>query len=385
MTKPSFFTLRSPGWRLLGVVSSAALLFLSRASAQPPPSAAAPGAAAGKPLQEVARFDPYQVTGIAVSKTGRLFANFPRWTNEYKHAVVEVMPDGSSKPFPDEKWNSWQDKDPDVAGKWVCVQSVVVDDTDALWVLDPGNPGQQGTLPGAPKLVKVDLGTNQVVQTIPFGADICPTKSYLNDMRFDVGRQVAYISESGVGAIVVVDLKTGKARRTLDGDKSVLAEKNVDLTINGKEVMTAEKEKPKFNVDGIALSPDNEHVYFQALMGATLYRVPTAVLRDEGKGGSDQAKAVETVATLFPCDGYWMDKQGNLYLSDLRDGAIQRRTPNGRIELVASDPRIQWPDSFAQGPDGAIYFSCSHIHHMARYNGGQSARTMPYMIFKVMP
>ena len=81
-----------------------------------------------------------------------------------------------------------------------------------------------------------------------------------------------------------------------------------------------------------------------------------------------------------------MDKQGYLYQSDLRDGAIQRRkVPSGPVELVCSDPRIQWPDSFAQGPDGDIYFSCSQIHHSAQYNGGKSARTTPYMIFKVKP
>ena len=81
-----------------------------------------------------------------------------------------------------------------------------------------------------------------------------------------------------------------------------------------------------------------------------------------------------------------MQKDGYLYLSDLRNGAIERRkVPDGKVELVAADPRIQWPDSFAEGPDGAIYFSCSHIHHAPQYNGGKSARTEPYAIFKVMP
>ena len=37
-------------------------------------------------------------------------------------------------------------------------------------------------------------------------------------------------------------------------------DKKVDLTINGKEVETAEKQKPKFNADGIALSPDNDSI-----------------------------------------------------------------------------------------------------------------------------
>lgn len=364
------------------VLCGAASSVPARAAETAPPTAKASGA----PLTEVAHFDHYQCTGIAVSKSGRIFVNFPLWDEHaHRYAVVELMPDGSTKPFPDETWNSWSLKDPDVGNKWVCVQSVVVDENDALWVLDPGNPLQQGTRPGAPKLVKIDLKTNAVAQTIPFGADICPAKSYLNDVRFDLANNVAYISESGVGSIVVVDLKTGKARRTLDEDKSVLLEKNISLTVNGKEVMTAEGKKPQFNIDGITLSPDGAYVYYQALMGSTLYRVPTAVLRDEKAGKSEQSKAVEKVATIFPCDGYWMDKKGNLYLSDLRGGAIQRRTPDGKIELVAADPRIQWPDSFAEGPDGSLYFTCSHIHHMAQYNGGVSARTEPYRVFKIQP
>jgi sugar lactone lactonase YvrE len=346
---------------------------------------AAPASAKGAPLTEVAKFDTYQVTGVTVSKTGRIFVNFPRWSNDYKYAVTEVMPDGSSKPYPDEEWNSWKTGDAPSPKKFICVQSVVVDDSDSLWVLDPASPGQNGVEPGQAKLVKFDLKENKAVQTIPFGSDIAPAKSYLNDVRIDVDRQVAYITESGMGAIVVVDLKTGKARRALDQDDSVMLEKGIDLTINGKEVMTAEGKKPQFQVDGLALSPDNEYLYYQALMGGTLYRIKTAVLRDPNASKSEQSKAVEKVAQTFPVDGLWMDKKGNLYLSDLRSGAIQRRNPDGKIELMAADPRIQWPDTFAEGPDGAIYFTTSHIHHMARFNGGKEARTMPYGLFKFTP
>ena len=346
----------------------------------------APAPAKGNPITEVAHFQDYQVTGIAVSKTGQLFANFPRWSNDYKYAVAEVGKDSSLTPFPDETWNSWKDKDPDVENKFVCVQSITFDDTGALWVLDTGNPGMTGTLPGGLKLVKIDPTTKQVTQKVSFGADICPAKSYLNDVRFDTGRQVAYLTESGIGCLIVVDLKTGKSRRVLVEDETTLADKKVDLTINGKEVETAEKKKPNFNADGIALSPDNEWLYYQAIFSAKLYRVATAKLRDENLSKDDLSKAVETVGESFPTDGFWMDKGGYLYQSDLRDGAIQRRkVPSGPVELVCSDPRIQWPDSFAQGPDGDIYFSCSHIHHSAQYNGGKSARTEPYTVFKVMP
>jgi hypothetical protein len=41
------------------------------------------------------------------------------------------------------------------------VQSVVVDDQDNLWVLDPAAPKMQEIVEGGPKLVKIDLATNR--------------------------------------------------------------------------------------------------------------------------------------------------------------------------------------------------------------------------------
>ncbi len=341
----------------------------------------------GKPITEVAHFDKFQITGVAVSKTGRIFANFPHMGGDYQYAVVEVMPDGTTKPYPDESWNSYKDTDKDKGTKdrWVCVQSVIVDDRDHLWVLDPGNIDMKGVISGAPKLVQIDLATNMVLQNIPFPSDVAPSKSYYNDVRIDEKRDFAYITESGVGGIVVVNLKTGNTRRLLVEDESTLANKKVDLTINGKEVLDEKGKKPNFNADGIALSPDGETLYYQSVLSDTLYQVPTAKLRDESLSKNDLHNAVASAGQTFPVDGLRMDKSGNLYLSDLRGGTIKKRTPDGKIELVCSDPRIQWPDSFAIGPDGALYFTCSHVHQQPKYNGGKNARTEPYAIFKVMP
>src|SRR5689334_15149106 len=70
----------------------------------------------------------FQITGVSVSKTGRMFVNFPHWSDHYFNAVVEVAKDGTAKPFPDETWNRWDSK-PNAGKQFVCVQSVVVDDT----------------------------------------------------------------------------------------------------------------------------------------------------------------------------------------------------------------------------------------------------------------
>ena len=72
-----------------------------------------------------------------------------------------------------------------------------VDANDDLWILDPAAPKMQQLVPGGPKLIKVDLKTNAVVQTIPFGEDVAPKKSYLNDVRIDTRSSTAFITDSG--------------------------------------------------------------------------------------------------------------------------------------------------------------------------------------------
>ncbi|MDQ2825122.1 MAG: major royal jelly family protein, partial [Verrucomicrobiota bacterium] len=170
-------------------------------------------------LEEVASFPNQQATGVAVSKSGRVFVNFPDWSDDHTISVAEII-DGKPKPFPNEDWNK-----PGAADShFICVQSVYVDANDSLWILDPAAPKMQAIVKGGPKLIKVDLKTNEVVQKIPFGEKVAREKSYLNDVRVDTNAGVAFITDSGKGAIVVVDLKSGKARRLLHKHKSTQAE-----------------------------------------------------------------------------------------------------------------------------------------------------------------
>ena len=96
----------------------------------------------------MAAFPTQQVTGVTVSAKGRVFVNFPFWSDDHTISVAEVV-DGKPKPFPDEAWNA---KAGPPAQRWICVQSVVVDDQDALWVLDPASPKTEAVVEGGPKL-----------------------------------------------------------------------------------------------------------------------------------------------------------------------------------------------------------------------------------------
>src|SRR3954452_6534437 len=66
---------------------------------------------------------------------------------------------------------------------FVCVQSVVADRRGSLWVVDPAAPDAEKTIKGGPKIIEIDLKSNNVKRTFPIGADVAGPASYLNDIR----------------------------------------------------------------------------------------------------------------------------------------------------------------------------------------------------------
>jgi sugar lactone lactonase YvrE len=314
-------------------------------------------------------------TGLAVSESGRIFVNYPRWSEGVTFSVAEISATGKVVPFPDEDWNAWDGStDPD--DRFVCVQSVHIDDKDFLWILDPANPMFGGVVPGGAKLLKVDLNENKVVKRIPFAEDIAPAASYLNDVRVDTGKNVAYITDSGLGAILVVDLETGKTRRVLGNHPSTKAE-DVVLTIGGREWHMG-GEAPEVHSDGLALNSDNTYLYYQALTARTLYRIETRYLLDTSLSQAQLGARVESMGTTGAADGIEFGPEDYLYLTAIEDNAIKTFAALDRAETVVKDERLRWPDSLARGRDGFMYVTTSQIHL------GPDV-SEPYMIFKFKP
>jgi len=301
---------------------------------------------------------PRQWTGIAVTPEGRIFVNFPRWSDDVPVAVAEILPDGSLRPFPDEEWN---DSSREPGSRFVCVQSVVSDREGHLWVLDSGNPRFTGVVPGAPKLLEFEPRDGRLLATIAYAEPAILPRSYLNDVRIDTARGVAYLTDSGTGALLVSDLRSGTSRRLLAGHPSVMSEE-IDVVIDGRPWRHPGGGVPRVHSDGIALSPDGATLYFQALTGRTLYRVDTASLRDPSLSPEDLGKRVEKVGATGPADGLECAPDGTLYLTSLEDHAVKRLMPDGTARIVAQDPALAWPDSLAVGPDGTVYVATSRIH-----------------------
>ena len=334
-------------------------------------------------IEEVASFPDQQVTGVAVSKDNRVFVCFPFWNPNHTISVAEVMKDGTLKAFPDEQWNK---NEGDPAKRWVCVQSVYVDDTGALWVIDPAAPMLESVVKGGPKLVKFDLASNQPTQTIAFTEAVAPERSYLNDVRIDTKTGHAYLTDSGLGALAVVDLKTGNGRRLLANQAATKAEPDVELTVDGLQPKDPKTGKtPRFNADGIALDSENGYLYWHPLTGHTLWRAKTEDLRNEQLSEEQLGAKIEKVSKTVAPDGMLAGRDGTIYLTAIEKDAIVRFDPKTHHEAtVAQDKLLQWPDSLAWGADGWLYVTASQIHRMPKFNNGVDQRGgQPFRLLRI--
>jgi sugar lactone lactonase YvrE len=343
-------------------------------------------------LEKVAGFD-HQVTGVTVSEDGRIFVNFPRWTEDSPVSVAELGKDGTLTPYPDEEWNAWRNarkEDVTPHDHWVCVQSVVADGRGSLWVLDPAAPAMSHVVAGGPKLVRIDLASGRVAQTIAFGQDAAPQGSYLNDVRFSNDGKYAFITDSGVtGALLVVEVASGKARRVLDGHPSTQMKKGLKVKTDGKELRMPDGRGVEFSADGIALSDDGQYLYWQAIKGEDLYRIPTAVLCNEGMRGEDVSARVEPFGKNGVADGLMIARGTNdMYISALEEDAVKVRDlgqgPQANARTVVQDGRLRWPDTFSQGLDGTIYVTASHIQDSALFKPGAPG-SLPTELWKFVP
>ncbi|CAM3209220.1 major royal jelly family protein [Pseudomonas floridensis] len=341
-------------------------------------------------IEQIFAFHDAMPTGVTVSENGRIFINFPRWGDKVPFTVGEIR-DGKVVPYPDLALNQADTKHPEKG--FISVQSVVADGLGHLWILDTAAPEFSSPVPGGAKLVAVDLATNKVVRTVVIPQNVVLPGTYVNDMRFDftAGEQgVAYITDSSVsgpGAIIVLDIASGKAVRRLSGATSTSADRSIVPRVEGQELKmrNADGTSKPFAVasDGIALSADRETLYFCALSSRHLYSVPTRLLRDPNVSEQQLAAAVQDLGEKGPSDGLEADAQGAVYAGDYEDNSIRKRLSDGSWQTVAHDPRILWPDTLSVANDGYLYFTANQLHRQAGFHGGKDLRVKPYSLMRV--
>lgn len=319
------------------------------------------------------------IAGLHFDAAGRAFVSTPRLISPQAPATLSLLDTASlSGParltaFPSTEANSIS-ADPRTHLRNVL--GFYVDHRNGwLWALDQGFvAGEKTAPPEAQKIMIYALSDGKLVQRIPLDSVADREGSFLNDIVVDEARRVAYIADSGLrsapdnqAGLIVVDAQRGTVRRVLNKQPALMPVAGLQVTSHGETVWPGNP--IILGINGIALSPDQETLYWTVTTGTTARTIATAALRDPAMSERQLAAAIRTAGEVGGnSDGIVVDKHGALYITDMtHNGIVRYRPQSGQFTLLAADERVYWPDTPTIGPDGAVMFTASHLNqHFAQ-------------------
>ncbi len=336
--------------------------------------AAGDGVGAAAELEVVAELE--QGPGnVTVTPDGRIIMSQHQF---YAPAlrVVELTADGALVPFPTAAWAGPRGDD---GVGLTAVLGLRASRDGVVWLLDNGAAGE-----APPRLVGWDTSADALHAVVDIPASASVEGSFHNDLALDRDRPLAYIADLA-GGIAVVNLRTGAGRRVLDGHASTAAE-DVDFVVRG-EVLTMPNGEPlRVAVNPITIGPDNRWVYYGAMNGTAVWRVPTAALADPDLPAAELAARVERYGDKPPSDGITIDDDGNVYVTDGGGNAIGVTRADGTYAVHVVDARLEWPDGMSAGPDGFVYATVNRLNNTPFLNAGESEPPVgPYYLVRFRP
>jgi sugar lactone lactonase YvrE len=295
--------------------------------------------------------------------------------------VAEWTPEGL-KPFPTATLATTGNE----AFRLYSVLGIQSDGQGVVWMLDNGLRGN-----AIPKVVAWDTRAEELHKIIVLPEPIAPADAFVNDLVVDQSRGYIYIADPAGGsdaALIVLNYDSGYARRVLQGHTSVVPE-DIDLVIDDKPVEIRQADgtviRPRIGVNPIALDARNEWLYYGPMHGTSLYRVRVDDLVDDTLTPEALAARVERYAGKPICDGIAIDREDNIYVTDLANNAIGVIDESREYRLYIQDPRLSWPDALSFGPDGRLYTVSNQLHRSALLNAGEQTAEPPFYIFAFEP
>ncbi len=297
---------------------------------------------------------------IAIGPDGRMFISVHEFYGK-ELKVVELFRDGSTRPYPTAKWATApaEGKENGLYG----VLGLNVDRAGILWMLDTSGPDRAG------RLIGWNTRREKLHKIVYLGKPVINDVTFLNDLAIDTKNKFAYLADTS-GAIIVVNLRTGQARRVLEGSRFTVAE-DIDMVIDGRTIFLG-GEPARLGINPATIDPKNKFFYFGAMSGTALYRIATTYLRDFSLSDAQLEARIEQYGDKPISDGITIDGGENVYITSITENAIGVVGPDGEYKILYQDESISWPDGFAYGADDNIYFTVNQLHKSPPLNDGQN-------------
>ena len=328
----------------------------------------------GEALESVAEL-PERPGAIAVVGTRVFVAIHPLARPEAK--LLELLPGGRRPPYPSGV----------LSRELTAVTALASDGAGGLWILDAGGEGRPARLTGWNTL------DERRIRALRIPAAALGSNSWLCGLAVDRARQVAYVADRSRAdwtgdshpALLVVSLESGATRRLLE-DHPALEPDAVAVTVDRRPVAHRELdgsvERLRLGVGQLSLDPSGRWLYLAALNGGSVWRVRTTDLLDEKLAPAELATRVESHASRPPGNGLVAGDDGRVVLTDVEGHSLRITAPSGQTVLV-KDPRLQWPDGLARGPEDWVYVTVNQLDLHPALNRGEEESRPPYGVFRV--
>lgn len=322
-------------------------------------------------IEEVLSY-PEPIGNVAVNASGRVFFTVHPEARPRGNRLLEYVA-GASVPYPDIESQLELFDTP---------LGVAIDKYDRLWVIDHGNHGFRTA-----SLIAFDLRNGEVLRKQDLPPHVAPAGSFLQDLQISPDGKTIIIADASFWrkspAIIVYDIESGSTRRVLEGHESVSAE--------NYKIRTGQREMSFFGgvfslrggIDGIALGP--EWLYYGAISNSGLYRIRLSDLRDQHMPDKQLSARVERYATKPLSDGFSVDVEGNVYVTDVEHSAVYIIGNDREPRTLIQSNDIRWPDALSYGPDGWMYVADSALSELVLQSREHIDAQRPYKIFRFQP
>ncbi|MDO6472773.1 L-dopachrome tautomerase-related protein [Maribacter sp. 1_MG-2023] len=289
---------------------------------------------------------------LAVTSNGRLFVTMnPLVAPTTK--VFELNKDGKNVSYPNDEYATG------VNSILKAVIGIRADSKDNLWLLDMG----------AKQFVVWDTKNEKLVKTIAIPEAVIKPASFLQDFIIDEKHNRVIIADMTQGdlksapepAFIVINTENGEAKRMAQNHPSMMPEMEGGFALNP-----------------IAIDPKFNWVYFGALHGETMYRVPASSFNSD----EELVNTIERFGVKSFSDGMAVDKNGNVYVTNVVDGEIGLSTKEAYTTLAKIPEGQSWPDGLYVANDGFIYGTVDQLNRTAALNNGEDVSTGPYLVVK---
>lgn len=293
---------------------------------------------------------PFPAGNVTSSTEGRVFVNIHPFTqsDRFTDAFLFELIDGELTAYPD---GGTQEDLRYVFG-------MTVDARDRLWLTSPATLDRERT-----RLQAFDLATGERVEDFELEEGV---GRFAQDIRVTPDGETMILADTGAfqftaASLLVLDLGSRTVRTILEGHPSTQPQDWMIRTHEGDHTVGWGLVTFSVGVDGIALSPDGETLYYATMTHDTLYRLPMSAVMDASLAEEALDAQIEAVATKPLSDGIETTADGEVLITDIEHGAVVGIRPDGSVRTLVKLDSVSWTDGITATADGQVFFTDSAI------------------------